>query len=490
MKSIQLNLPQLYMKASTQPDKFWEGGRGVGKTTLIADRFIEICTKMPRSTNSISGKTFTQILTRTLPSLRRGLEMFGWKEGIHYFIGKKPPAKYKWDLAYEAPASSEYFIYTFTGAGFHLVSMSNNNGRGLNVDSNISDEASTYEFEQFQANVLSTKRGNISRFGHIPIHHSVFCAFNIPISKAGEWVYRYEQRAKTNPSEVFYLRSSSHFNRDNLGDKFFKEQREILTPLLYSMEIDNVRPIRLEGGFYPTFSDSNLYSQVHNEILSNAGYDFSKLSIKSSLLDGDCDSSQKLDIALDYGANINCLVVGQYNYRSSDYTKEYQVLKSQYVLWPKTLEDVVQEFCDYYQSHRNRHINYYFDQTANGRKGDNSLKFKDTVIKILTDNKWIVNAIYVNEAPGHHSKHLYFNRLFKGDPKLPFVKFNETNAASVIVSIGNAGVKEGRNGFEKDKSPERSTTIPDQETTHLSDAVDTLLYHKFIQNISDKGDFI
>jgi hypothetical protein len=490
MKEITLNMPQLWMESAPQPNKFWEGGRGCGKSYYLGRRIIALSLAMPRGTFAIGGNTFSQILTRTIPSTKNALEQLGWIEDKHYVIGKKPPAKYKWDKAYEAPSRYDNFLSTFTGAGFHLVSMAESNGRGLNIDGAIADELSTFDEDKFNTNITATMRGNVERFKGIALHHSFFGCFNIPIAKKGEWVYKVEQESVRKPHKYFYFRSSSKFNAHNLGEEFFERQRSMLTPLLYSMEIDNVRPKRLEGGFYPTFSDANIYAEKHNENLSKIGFDFSKMKHVTSLIDGDCTSSQPLDIALDYGANINCLVVGQYNYSNADFTSEYQVLKSFYVKWPMLLEDVVQQFCEYYSSHKNKHINYINDQTANGRKGDNSLKFKQTVITILEKNGWIVNDVYVGEAPGHHSKYIYFGRIFKGDRQLPKVLINETNAASLVVSLNNAGVREGRNGFEKDKRPERSDTIPDEETTHLSDAFDTLLYFKFINLVNSIGDFI
>jgi hypothetical protein len=44
----------------------------------------------------------------------------------------------------------------------------------------------------------------------------------------------------------------------------------------------------------------------------------------------------------------------------------------------------------------------------------------------------------------------------------------------LILSMEQAGIIYGRNGFEKDKSKERDPEFPQEEATHISDAADTL----------------
>jgi hypothetical protein len=478
-KIIELNAPQLMVVAAKQKNINLEGGRGVGKSTIIAKRFIDLCTTMPRGTFFISGDTFSQILTRTWPSTKEGLEKFGWYEGIHYFIGRKPEKRFKWDLAHGAPPEHDRFINTFTGTGFHLISLSDGkSGRGLNTDGGIGDEVSTYDEEAFNSSALMTKRGNKDRFGDKHLHLSTLLCYSTPARKKYEWVYRYEQLALEKPNEYLYLRASSYHNRKNLGNEYFSESKRILTPLMYSIEIENIRPSRIEGGFYPSFNDLIVYKPQTNSYLLNLGYDVSKLTGKTCLMDGDCIPSAQLEIALDYGANINCLVVGQMDNEKS--IEEFKILKSFFVKWPENLKKLVQDFCDYYKLHRNRTIRYYYDHTAVGRDPAREYLFKDVVIDTLRENNFYVEAIDCGQAPGHHSKYIFFQQVHDGSPEFPRVTYNEYNNKYLILSINNAGVKDGKNGFEKDKSTEQNKAIPDEETTHLSDAHDTLVYFKFL----------
>jgi hypothetical protein len=41
------------------------------------------------------------------------------------------------------------------------------------------------------------------------------------------------------------------------------------------------------------------------------------------------------------------------------------------------------------------------------------------------------------------------------------------------------GVRQGKNGFEKDKRPEQNSSVKPQDAPHLGDALDTLYIGKF-----------
>jgi hypothetical protein len=48
----------------------------------------EAVKQMPRATGVLVGETYQQMLSRTLPSTKAGLDMFGIYEGIDYVVGK------------------------------------------------------------------------------------------------------------------------------------------------------------------------------------------------------------------------------------------------------------------------------------------------------------------------------------------------------------------------------------------------------------------
>ena len=82
----------------------------------------------------------------------------------------------------------------------------------------------------------------------------------------------------------------------------------------------------------------------------------------------------------------------------------------------------------------------------------------------------------------HNKKYEFLNGCLAGTQR-PYIRINRENNENLIASMENAGVVEGRNGFEKDKSREKYRTpadSPDPEAelarrTDLSDAFDTLV---------------
>jgi len=97
------NDPQLKILLSTKPHKTFIGGRGVGKTTIIAEEIIKYFIAMPRGKISLNGLTYFHIRTKSLPPIIDHLERRGLYRGQHYFIGHKAPKKFLWDEPFQPP---------------------------------------------------------------------------------------------------------------------------------------------------------------------------------------------------------------------------------------------------------------------------------------------------------------------------------------------------------------------------------------------------
>ena len=63
-----LNDPQVAIQLSHSPHKVFIGGRGVGKTTIIAEDIIRYFVAMPRGKISLNGLTYFHIRTKSLPA--------------------------------------------------------------------------------------------------------------------------------------------------------------------------------------------------------------------------------------------------------------------------------------------------------------------------------------------------------------------------------------------------------------------------------------
>ncbi|WP_341832351.1 hypothetical protein AACH28_04630 [Sphingobacterium thalpophilum] len=476
---VNRNLAQILIRTAPQKIKVLEGARAVGKSTVLADEMSETACDMPRSTNFLQGRTYQQILTRTLPSTILSLETLGYKNGIHFTIGQKPIWK-KYNLPYEPPLDWGKTIAWWTGAVWVMLSQ-DVSSRGINTCSGLADEYCELDPVKFQAETYATLRGGKSHFEHKKRWLSQVYVSSIPRTQEGKHIYTYEQAALTNPDEVFYLRAPTRINAENLPDNYFKMQRRIMSKYEYDIEIENIRPRAVGGGFYPAFNERNLcYDSFDNDYLrglvdEGVGYDRTKFEKLDCREVTDIIRSTPLDIALDYG-KFCCIVTAQ-----ETFLNECNFLSS---ITPEEagemLEILVQRWCDYYQPHPTKRVSYWYDQTAIGKDGRSPKTYADIVVEVLIKNGWDVDQQYYGAAPEHSDKYKFWSIAMRNDhPLLPIFKWNRTKCKYLIESINNSAAKEGKFGPEKVKTDERKTHVDQRYTTHQGDAMDMIGYFKY-----------
>src|SRR5690606_26191927 len=105
---VTLNKPQLVSVFHNAPNEVNIEGRGTGKSYKIGWEMKQIVTTMPRSVSAITGRTFGQIYTRTLPSSLKFLELLGYQKDKDYVIGTKPPPHFR--KPYETITKFDNFI--------------------------------------------------------------------------------------------------------------------------------------------------------------------------------------------------------------------------------------------------------------------------------------------------------------------------------------------------------------------------------------------
>lgn len=205
MADISLNgnlaqLPKLLLRA---PCEVSVEGRGTGKSFDIGFKIDQIVRFMPGAVVALTGKTFGQLLTRTLPSSLKLLNQIGYQKDVNYVVGKRPPSWFK--DSYETLSKFDNVISFSNGTRFAMISQSEpGSGRGANVDYEIADEALLLDREQYNNEVSPTNRGNLEFFGRkssrpIAMHHGFKFSTSMPISKEGRWIldygnYYYQER--------------------------------------------------------------------------------------------------------------------------------------------------------------------------------------------------------------------------------------------------------------------------------------------------------
>lgn len=309
-----------------------------------------------------------------------------------------------------------------------------------------------------------------------------------------------------------YFSFSSIENIDILGEQFIRNMKRELTPTMFDISIRNVEKESITEGYYSNFNqDIHCYLSNDEEQLEAAqkynkrtitqfysggrtlrveseSIDFAEIQkANDCCLDTDLIPGEPLRIAFDYGTTINCLVVGQTASRRN--SAVVKVVNSMVNIKASRLEGLCEMFCKYYEPHRAscREVIFYYDSTARQGAAYASERFDDTryyniVKKVLKKHGWVVMAVPMGRPMSHNKKYEFLNGCLAGTQR-PFIRINKENNENLIAAIENAGVIEGRNGFEKDKSREKARVkkeIDDVEAelsqrTDFTDAFDTLL---------------
>ncbi|MGJ3236417.1 hypothetical protein [Marivirga sp.] len=541
VNNIKLNRAQellvIHLNRVLVAMSFWS--RGTGKSFIIAWLIKMVVETMPRSSWTIVGETYRQILTRTLPSTKRALEYFGYHENVDYYIKKRPPANSGFSKPFEAPGTYEHYMIFRNGCGFHLVSLDPNGGssRGLNIDGVIGDEALLLNRERLGDNVLATNRGNDQFFKHLPYHHGLFLFSSMAYGSQGKWLFDYakyyekkgidyksikkrlvknqlkfidtkivEERkllwkeiielkaqikwfASKSKGGIFYNEFDIFDNIQNVGIKYIQSQRRDLTEFKFLVEILNYYPEQTDEGFYPALSrEKHTYKNTNNNtFMQGHDWDSSVVQSSDSRWDSDVAPLKPLTIAADWGAKINCLTVSQYD----DIKNILRFLKSLYVKHPKNLDDLAQDFCDYYRHHPEKHVRFLYDHTGNSRVANSKETYAEQFAKILEKNGWTVEMATKGAAMSHQNKYLLWNKILKKEePNMPDIQFNLDNCKDALVSMENAPVKEGKTGIEKNKSSEKNELIPQEEATHFSDTCDMHVVDLFSDKLVNMPSFI
>ncbi|MGZ5283373.1 MAG: hypothetical protein ACXWEY_13950 [Bacteroidia bacterium] len=458
-------------------------GRGTGKSFFLAWFMKEVVRRMPGSKWTFLGPTYAKLLFDILPGIVGALERLGYYKDVHFFVGKKPPRKWGWNEPFEPPMSYDYsiiFYHPKRCTVFQMASQDRDgNSRGVNTDGVIIDEGLLINKEKLEKNLLPTNRGNKDRFGHDPLHHGFICCTSMPFTQEGQWILDKQLEALADKS-IYYDEANCFENIANVGLQYIRDQRKLMTPLSFEIEMLNIRKTQIEGGFYPVFNDVvHCYDDSYDYAVIDAiDFDLVKKVVPDSRYDADCDAERALEIAVDWGASINPMVICQ-EHQGKD-AAVIRFLNGLFVLSPDILDDLAKKFCNYYRYHRCKDVLFWYDRNGNSKHANSRLTNAEQFEKILKENGWNVYKMTRGLDPSHDDKYMFLNKLLRETERgLPKIRINKNNCKELIISIQQAPVKEGRSGVEKDKKNEKNKNFPQQHATHFSDAFDIILYGKY-----------
>jgi hypothetical protein len=522
---VHYNKPQLRAMAIMAQHVRAIWGRGTGKSDgLLAPFAVNNIFQMPRSMGAIEGRSFAQILTRTLPPFVRGLERLGYRLNRDFVIRERPLKG--WENPLFTPLDWHNAFAFRNGSAGILVSQQNpGSANGPSIDWVIADEAKFLKKEQHDEELMPAMRGNKDRFGHLSCHHSTCLSTDMPTSPSARWILEeeklmdpklidlilatqfeiskkrqaiadgtvsaasarvYQSHIRTLEDQLNILRkgtlyftmASSLDNIEVLGVEYIHRMKQLLPDYLFRTSILNLRPDRVEGGFYPDLDDDvHTYFPSESKYVYQAGNEIftGEKELSDCRQDGDLVEGIPLDLAPDFGASFNCLVVGQL-------FEDFNILNQVFVKHPQKIRDLARKFHDYYQFHTPRYVVINYDHTMVGEDAVREYGFILELKRELEALGWEVELFYIGQAPGHHEKYVFWGRRFAdADAELPSVRFNAINTEPTRLSMRLAGARQTRRGFEKDKTDEKNPVADQAETTHLSDACDLLVIGRFLR---------
>ena len=297
-------------------------------------------------------------------------------------------------------------------------------------------------------------------------------------------------------SGILFVLANAFDNIQNLGFSYILREYEKQSLLTFMIEILNWVIDKVEDCYYHIDPQKHIYYDAYNNdfirgIADDTNWDANSLESPGCRADLDCDPSKPLEIAPDWGSAINLFSVGQernYNFATGViepvdcfinefYNKPQEVNKVM-------INDLVEQFCNYYKDHPTRKIKFYRDRYGDSRKPNvkNSQSYNSQAIEMLIQNGWSVESItHKGMEPPQHDKYLLWINILKGEEDSPFPKviFNGKNCKYTLISMNNTKVMERNGKFEKDKSSERSKKILPEEATHFSDAADKRIWTKY-----------
>jgi len=509
-------------------DEYWVCSRGTGKSEGLDARFIlRNIWAMPGSTGALISPSYAKAWGNTLPAIIHALSEWGYYEDIHFYVGHKAPASANFGKPKRPPLRDAWnnCIHFWNGAVLVILSFSQGmSANSMSLDWIIGPEAKFLDYDKIKTEVNPANRGNVQDFGQCPWHHSVLYSTDMPTIKSGRWILekreemnndhinlirnlyremkRYEamdptetstrryreyradlmlarryqppvkpKEGKTREYTVFYGEYDIFDNMEVVGKDYIWQMYRDSPSLIWRTAFLNERLFRVLNGFYSALTEAHFYVPHDTNYMSGMGKNWDKLQKAGCLADGDMDMDAPLLIGFDSNAAISSACIGQVS------EHQLRTLKSFFVKTPKKLDELVLDICNYYQYKIHKEIIFFYDNTFIWTTGNNSESYRDTIMRIFENARWTVTDIYIGQTSRHDWRHEQIDRALKGDDDLLYPVFNIYNNEFLKLAMEQAGVKVGKNGFEKDKTPESkddSPDAPDQYKTHVTDAWDTL----------------
>lgn len=533
MKKIHYNIPQVEYSLVRPQVGLCLWGRGTGKTEGPGAEFILRNTlDMPGSIGGIVSISYDKLLNMIIPALKVGWERMGYKENVHYWVRKEPPASLKIPRAFRQPDTNIHLIKWFNGSAQLLISIDRMHiSNGASLAYLYADEVKFFPREKFKE-VLLTLRGQAHLFGDKSCCESMLLTTDQPRPEMpGEWIFEMEKEHDEETTsvilgiqhEIFQLmnelqecknkkrigqlqrqidrylddlnifrkglvyvsRASTLDNVHALGLQVIENFKKTLSPFEYALSVLNKKQKRGENSFYYLLSEER-----HGYYAPNIDYIDeldNKARKKDCRWDGDILLNNPLEIGCDYNAKINWVIIGQ------EKDDSFDIINSLYVKKPKKIKDLVYEFDKYYayKKNFNNTIIFHYDHTAIGENAISDISFFDEWVNRLTEKGWNVVGNYLGQSSGHRSRYKLWELVLGGDERLKAFRINIPNNLELLTSMNGTMTRNDKRGnFEKDKSSEIKRSVPPEYATHGGEAADSLIWGVYRPRLKNETGFM
>lgn len=399
-------------------------GRGSSKTTDIqVERLIEMMYDIPGAPVCWVADTYTNLQKNVLRTVLDGLEAKGYREGIHYVIGKAPPQFTEAEKAGLDPALREHFWKPFNKLGTYkhtLIFYTGLNVTFGSLDRPASLAGNSYvhvfgdEVKYFRAdkiaNLIKAVRGYRMKYGNSVFYRGHTFTTDMPdTSKIGQYDWILTQGKKMNKQAIMLaLKTAFILNQalseylaakqEGKGEAIISKRRvyerwkerwiaarmhpdahaffyiassyvnvDILTPEYFDDALAddlgdfNTAILSMMAGLE---SGERFYANLAERHFYYDGVNQAAADKFGILDDPDCSilKYHNRDKAIDAGVdfgNMMSLLLAQ------DDGKHYRCTNFIYTLSPEWIRELADKFLKYYKPHKNKVLNMYYDRAGN-----------------------------------------------------------------------------------------------------------------------------
>lgn len=474
---------QMYLKA-TQPYTTYLAGRGNGKSFVNGAAEARLVDLMPRSLGLFTSPTYNMIYTKTLIPMKAAWEQhFGYKEGIHYVVGKAPPKHF--ERPYHSPQRYENVVSFWNGRALVFGSFDRPSTiSGGSYDSITSDECYLIDKQDYDDYVIPTARGTHPVFKSCEFHLQHRFTSSMPFRKQGNWLLDYRVKALQNPKQYFFIGwhpehvgkqlGSTWMNIRVLGRKAIEQMELEMNDLSVKVMLHNEQVSNFGNLFYPKLSAKHWYTPRYGDNIEVLGSKTER-NATHDISPDDYNDDLPLHISHDWGV-FNCITIRQ------EHPKEIRFINTMHVFNPLTIDDLADNFAEYYRMHRNKIVYQRGDKSGNNKQANSKETYFEQFANRLRAKGWRVIQKKTGDVE-QFERHRFIALLHaEEDSRFPLIRYNK-RCVDLKIALESTQMKDTK----KDKSSETNPSVRPQHATHYTDAHDYDLYHALQHLESDTG---